>query len=303
MPDNVIETRDLTVNYGRHRGIRDVNLTVHEGEVFGFLGPNGAGKTTTQRVLLDVIRPTSGSASVFGLDSRGDGRTVRSRIGYLPGDLRLYDRMRARDFLTFMASLERRPVDRRYRDELCDRLDLDPTRRIAEYSRGNRQKVGIVTAFMSRPELVILDEPTSGLDPLVQQTVIELVREAKREGRTVFFSSHILQEVQVVCDRVGIIRDGALVKTESVDALTRRQFTRLRLTLRTPAPVDAFAGEHVDVLARDGSRVHLEVRGDLEQAIRTALEFGIEDLETEPVTLEEAFLAFYGRANGGANHG
>lgn len=302
MAANVIETHDLTVHYGQHRGIREVNLEVREGEVFGFLGPNGAGKTTTQRVLLDIIRPTSGSATVFGHDSNREGVKVRSRIGYLPGDLCLYRHMTGHAFLSFMASLEQRKVDPRYREHLCERIELDTSRRIREYSRGNRQKVGVVSAFMSRPDLVILDEPTTGLDPLVQRTVMEIVRETKADGRTVFFSSHILQEVQAVCDRVGIIRDGEIVTTEGVDELTGRQFTRLRLTLRSQPPSEAFAAEHVTELSRHGSTVVLEVRKEVETTIRTALEYGIEKIATQPVTLEEAFLAFYGRsAKGGPN--
>jgi ABC-2 type transport system ATP-binding protein len=302
MSGNVIETRDLTLYYGRHRGIRDVNLAVAEGEVFGFLGPNGAGKTTTQRVLLDVIRATGGTASVFGLDSRTDGPAIRSRIGYLPGDLALPAHMTGRSFLSLMSALESRPVDPTFRDELCERLELDPDRRIREYSRGNRQKVGVVAAFMSRPDLVILDEPTTGLDPLIQQRVMELVREVRSDGRTVFFSSHVLHEVQSVCDRVGIIREGELVKTERVEALTRRQFTRLRLTLRTPPAADAFVRTGATEVSRDRTTVLLEVHGDLDAVLRRALEYGIDDIATEPVTLEEVFLAFYGeRASAGAN--
>ncbi|MFW6288360.1 MAG: ABC transporter ATP-binding protein [Spirochaetota bacterium] len=310
MSGNVIETRGLTLYYGRHRGIQDVDLAVVEGEVFGFLGPNGAGKTTTQRVLLDVIRATSGTASIFGLDSRKDGPAIRSRIGYLPGDLALPGQMTGRRFLSLMSSLESRPVDAAFRDELCERLELDPDRKIREYSRGNRQKVGVVAAFMSRPDLVILDEPTTGLDPLIQQRVMELVREVRADGRTVFFSSHVLHEVQSVCDRVGIIREGALVKTETVEALTRRQFTRLRLTLRTPPAADAFARTGVTEVSRDGNTVLLEVRSELDAVLRRALEYGVDDVATEPVTLEEVFLAFYGersnaavsgRANGGTD--
>jgi ABC-2 type transport system ATP-binding protein len=300
MSGNVIETHDLTLYYGRHRGILNVDLSVAEGEVFGFLGPNGAGKTTTQRVLLDIIRATGGTASVFGLDSRKDGLAIRSRIGYLPGDLALPAQMTGRSFLSLMSSLESRPVDAAFRDELCERLELDPDRKIPEYSRGNRQKVGIVAAFMSRPDLVILDEPTTGLDPLIQQRVMELVREVRADGRTVFFSSHVLHEVQSVCDRVGIIRNGTLVRTESVEALTRRQFTRLRLTFRTPPPADAFVRTGVAEISRDRNTVLLEVHTDLEAVLRRALEYGIADIATEPVTLEEVFLAFYG-ARGNAD--
>ena len=302
MAEHAIETRDLTVYYGKHRGIKDVNLLVEKGEVFGFLGPNGAGKTTTQRVLLDVIRPTKGSASVFGLDCRSEGVEIRKRIGYLPGELSLYPNMTGRRFLSVLASLEKRKVEPSFRTELCERLDLDPSRKIKEYSRGNKQKIGVVAAFMSKPDLIVLDEPTTGLDPLIQQTVMELVREVKEDGRTVFLSSHILQEVQAVCDRVGIIREGVLVKTERVETLITQQFKRLRITFRSDPPADAFRMDGVTDESRDGRAVVLEVRDGLEEVMKRALSYGIEDLDTQPVTLEEVFLAFYGREHNGGNH-
>ena len=295
MVQKVIETEKLTVYYGKHRGIKDVDLAVEQGEVFGFLGPNGAGKTTTQRVLLDVIRPTRGRAAIFGLDCQQDGAQIRKRIGYLPGELSLFPHMRGRAFLDMMAGLYGFQVDSAYRRTLIERLALDPNRKIKEYSRGNKQKVGIVLAFMGRPDLLILDEPTSGLDPLVQQTVLELVREARDDGRTVFFSSHILSEVQAVCDRVGIIREGQLVTTERVETLVHQQFKRLHLTLReSPAP-GAFDLDGVAELGRDGQTVMLEIRQNLDKVLEAALPCGILDVETLPVTLEEIFLAYYGR--------
>lgn len=302
MSEPVIATEELTVTYGRHRGIVDVNLAVEEGEVFGFLGPNGSGKTTTQRVLLDILRPTRGRARIFGRDCQADGPALRRRVGYLPGELSLYPGMRARQFLDLLASLYGKEIDRHYRLELYERLDLDPSRRMKEYSAGNRQKVGIVAAFMGQPDLLVLDEPTTGLDPLVQQTVHELVKEAREAGRTVFFSSHILSEVQTVCDRVGIIRDGRLIKTERMETLMRQQFKRLRLTLREPLPADAFAIAGVRERGREGATVMLEVRQNLEQVMAVAVPFGIVDVETLPVTLEEIFLAYYGHERSGENH-
>jgi ABC-2 type transport system ATP-binding protein len=300
MPQHIIETHNLTVFYGRQRGIQDVNLAVEQGEVYGFLGPNGAGKPTTQRVLLDILRPTAGQATLFGLDCQTDGVAVRRRLGYLPGELSLYPNMKAADFLRLLASLRGQPVDRAYQRHLYDRLDFDPARRMKEYSRGNKQKIGIIAAFMARPDLLILDEPTTGLDPLVQQTVLELVREARADGRTVFFSSHILSEVQAVCDRVGIIRAGALIQTERVETLTRRQFKRLRLTLRQAPPAGAFGLDGVTETARDGPRVTLEIRHGLDRVLEAALAYGLDDVESVPVTLEEIFLAFYARQpNGG----
>lgn len=302
MTNPVVETHNLSVYYGRHRGIEDVNLSVEQGEVFGFLGPNGAGKTTTQRVLLDVIHPSGGQAMIFGRDCQKEGVDIRKRIGYLPGELSLYPNMKGMAFLDMLASLHEKALDPAYLRQLFERLDLDPSRRMKEYSRGNKQKIGIVAAFMNKPDLLILDEPTSGLDPLVQQTVMELVQEVKEDGRTVFFSSHILPEVQAVCDRVGIIREGHLVKTERIEALTTQSFKRLHLTLKTVPPVDAFALEGVTETGRYDQTIMLEVRDGLSKVIEIAMPFGIVDIDTPPVTLEEIFLAFYDRKPNGVNH-
>jgi ABC-2 type transport system ATP-binding protein len=299
MSDYVIETRGLSVFYGKHRGILNVDLKIDKGEVFGFLGPNGAGKTTTQRVLLDVIRPTEGQAFMFGKDCQKDGVAARDRVGYLPGELSLYENMKASQFFKMYFSLQKSNTDRNYWQTLADRLELDTNRRIRELSRGNRQKVGVVAAFMNKPELLILDEPTSGLDPLMQQTVMEIVQEANQHGSTVFFSSHILSEVHTVCDRVGIIREGQLVATERVEDMTRQQFKRLRIGFDQLPPEDAFAIEGVTELVRDDQAVELEIRENIGQVMKKAVSFGINDIETIPVTLEEIFLAYYGKENGG----
>lgn len=301
MSEKIIETQDLTVYYGKHRGILDVNLSVEKGEVFGFLGPNGAGKTTTQRVLLDVIRPTSGKATMFGLDCREQGVEARKRVGYLPGELALYSSMKASEFFEMYAYLRAGNGAEGYWRELADRLNLDTTRKIREFSRGNKQKVGIVAAFMSKPDLLVLDEPTSGLDPLVQQTVLEMVRESKKDGRTVFFSSHILPEVQAVCDRVGIIRDGQLVETRRVDELFAQRLKRLSLTFPELPPAGAFQIEGVKELSRSEQGVMLEIGENLAQVLAAAAQHGVTDLETHSVSLEEIFLAYYGKDNGGRN--
>jgi len=298
MTNHVIETQNLTVYYGKHRGIENVNLTVEKGEVFGFLGPNGAGKTTTQRALMDIIHPSSGRAMILGKDCQTQGVEIRKQVSYLPGELALYPNMKAVNFLDMLASLQDKALDNGYRKELYERLDFDPSRKMKEYSRGNKQKIGIIAAFMNKPELLILDEPSSGLDPLIQQTVMELVREVKNDGRTVFFSSHILPEVQEVCDRVGIIRDGQLVQTSTVDSLTVQSFKRVHLTFRDTVPMDAFAMDGVTESGRDGQTIMLEVRKNLAQLMEIAAPFGIEDIDTPHVTLEEIFLSFYGRSNG-----
>jgi ABC-2 type transport system ATP-binding protein len=299
MAENVIETRDLSVYYGKHRGIVGVNLTVEKGEVFGFLGPNGAGKTTTQRVLLDVIRPTAGQASIFGLDCQQDGVAQRERIGYLPGELALYANMKASHYFQMIEYLRFKNGKAGYWREVAERLDLDTTRKIREFSRGNKQKVGVVAAFMSQPELLILDEPTGGLDPLVQQTVLEMVRETKRDGRTVFFSSHILSEVQAVCDRVGIIREGKLVAVQRVEEMVTQRMNRIRLIFADMPPEGAFDLEGVHELDRSETSILLEVTENLPQVLTAAGQYNVLDIETQNVSLEEVFLAYYGKGSGG----
>lgn len=296
----VIEIRELTVFYGTQRGVENVNLSVHPGEVFGFLGPNGAGKTTTLRVLLDVIRPNRGSASLFGLDCQNQGAEARRRVGYLPGDLSFPNELRGRDYLSQIEALRRQSVDSDYRRQLCARLDLDISRRIREYSRGNKQKLGLVAAFMHKPDLLILDEPTAGLDPLVQQTVLQIVREARAERRTVFFSSHILPEVQAVCDRVGIIRQGEVVRVERVDALIGRRFRRLKLQLATVPPSELFEQEGVRLLNQRQSTFTVEISQLMDVFLSSLAPFGILDIESEHLSLEEVFLSYYG--NSGDSH-
>ena len=300
MSDYVIQRHKLTLYYGIHRGVQDVDLQVQAGEVFGFLEPNGAGKTTTIRALLDIIRPTSGTAHIFGMDCQREGVAIRRRVGYLPGELSLPPNMRGQQYLDMVRSLRGTQVDRQYEWALCQRLNLDASRRIREYSRGNKQKLGLVAAFMSQPDLLILDEPTSGLDPLVQQTVMELVRETRSAGRTVFFCSHVLPEVQAVADRVGIIRAGRLAAVERVDTLTTQQFRRVTFRFAGNPPAAAFAFEGVRETARSDHDVTLEVAQNMPAVMQAAATYGILDVETHPVTLEEVFLAYYGaNGNGG----
>lgn len=299
MGENVIETQDLTVYYGRYRGIVDVNLTVEKGEVYGFLGPNGAGKTTTQRVLLDVFPPTQGRASIFGMDCQEHGVEMRKRIGYLPGELALYTNMKASQFFKMYEYLRGENGSKDYWRELAERLDLDTTRKISQFSRGNKQKVGVVAAFMSRAELLILDEPTGGLDPLMQRIVLDLVREAKGEGRTVFFSSHILSEVQAVCDRVGIIREGKLVASQRVEDMFAQRMNRITMIFDGLPPVGTFDFAGVTELERSKQSVMLEVRENLPQVLSAAAQYKVMDIETHNISLEEIFLAYYGREDGG----
>ena len=290
----VIETERLTKSYGPHRGIIELDLEVGHGEVFGFLGPNGAGKTTTMRILLDLIRPTSGRASVFGIDTTVDPVAIHRRVGYLPGEFDLYDRLTGAETIAYFANL-RGGVDRAYVDGLINRLDLDTTRRYREYSKGNKQKVGLVVALQHQPDLLILDEPTSGLDPLIQQTFFELVRESKAAGRTIFLSSHIIDEVDRTCDRVAIIREGRLVQVDTIEAIRHLAFHHVELTFREPVPAETFmdlAG--VQDAQADGDVVRMRVNGRIGAVIAVAAAHGLVDVVSREPNLEDVFLAQYG---------
>jgi ABC-2 type transport system ATP-binding protein len=292
---SVVVTELLTKWYGRSRGIVDVSFTVEPGEVFGFLGPNGAGKTTTLRTLLDFIRPTSGSASIFGLDANREAPAIHARIGFVPGDVALYGKMTGRELFTYLGHL-RDGVDPAAADAIAERLDLDPTIRIDRLSHGNRQKVALVQAFMHRPELLMLDEPTQGLDPLVQQTFFELVDEVRDEGRTVLLSSHVLPEVERTCDRVGIIREGRIVEVASVHELTARAVRTIEVRVVGDPPLDALRSvEGVRELTLDGDVIRCRVVGDLDPFVKALARTHVIDLVSEKPSLEEIFLAFYGR--------
>ena len=290
----IIETEQLTKSYGPHRGLIEVDLAVEQGEVFGFLGPNGAGKTTTIRLLLDLLRPTRGRARLFGLDATRDAVAIHRRVGYLPGEFTLYDRLTGGQTLEYFANLHG-GVDRAYQRSLIERLDLDPSRRFREYSKGNKQKVGLVAALQHRPELLVLDEPTAGLDPLVQQTFFEIVREAVAEERTVFLSSHILSEAEKTCDRVAIIREGRLVKVDRVDALRDLAVHQVELRFTGPVPTEEFeriVGVTNVVVVDHVLRMH--VNGPIAPVVKAAARFELADFVSREPSLEETFLAEYG---------
>jgi ABC-2 type transport system ATP-binding protein len=262
--------------------------------VFGFLGPNGAGKTTTIRLLLDLIRPSSGSVRVFGLDPRREGVAVRRRVGYLPGDLRLYERLTARELLTYFARL-RGLSGLGDAEAVAERLELELDHPIQGLSKGNRQKVGLVQALMHRPDLVVLDEPTAGLDPLVQQTFYELVAEARAGGRTVFLSSHVLPEIQHVADRVALIREGSLVLVDSVEALRARGQVHVEATFAAPPEADAFARiPGVRELGRNGSAVHFGLEGEIDPLVKALARYHVVALESREADLEDVFLSLFG---------
>lgn len=289
----VIKLNKLTKFYGPQKGVLDLDLEVMPGGVFGYLGPNGAGKTTTIRLLLDLIRPTSGSASVLGLDAQRDSLKIRRRIGYLPADPALYDNLTGKQFLLHIASLKG-GVNWPKIKRLADRLECDLSRNIRTLSHGNRQKVAVIRAFMHEPELLILDEPTSGLDPLMQQEFESMVNEVKADGRTVFLSSHILKEVEDLCDRVAIIRDGSLVAVEDVPTMKARSIRKLELRFAAPVSQSAFQGvEGVRNVVVNGAVLRCDVVGSLDQFIKTAAQYEVADITVHEPSLEEIFLAFY----------
>jgi ABC-2 type transport system ATP-binding protein len=289
----VIETDELTKSYGPARGIENVSLEVEAGEVFGFLGPNGAGKTTTIRTLLDLLHPTSGSARILGLDSRRDSLAIRARVGNLPGDFDYDHRLRGREIVEFFAAL--RGIDGRGRaDELAERFKADLDRPLGELSRGNRQKIGLIQAAFHDPELLLLDEPTSGLDPLMQEEFLSFVAEERDRGRTVFLSSHELDEVERACDRVAIIRAGRLVAVERVEDMTARAYRHVAIEFAGPVDPDEFRRiPGVSALEAHDSRITFRAEGDLDEVVKAAARHTVRDIELGHPSLEEVFLTYY----------
>ena len=293
--ETVLEIRNLTKAYGPVQALRGVDLDVRRGEIFGFLGPNGAGKTTTIRCLLDLIRPDGGRAIVLGIDPQVNTVAVQARTGYLPGELHLNDNLSAEEQIRFFNDMRGGRADWAFIRAMARRLELDLKRPIKNLSKGNKQKVGVVQALMHRPELLILDEPTSGLDPLMQQAVLSMVREARADGASVFFSSHVMSEVQAVADRVAMIREGKIVEVAEVQDLVHRNLRRVTVHLKTPAdvaPLVAIPG--VTLLSTvDGTRASLQVEGDMEPLVKALGSYRVSDLEIDHPSLEEVFFAYY----------
>jgi beta-exotoxin I transport system ATP-binding protein len=290
---SAVETFGLTKRYGGLTAVSDLNLRIEPGQVFGFLGPNGAGKSTTIRVLMALQRPTKGRASVLGLDAHADAVAVHRRIGYLPGDLELFPRLNGRQHISWFAR-SRGLGDCSVAEHLVDRFHVVADRPVRELSKGNRQKIGLVLAFMHRPELLVLDEPTSGLDPLMQREFENLLRETAAEGRTVFLSSHELDEVQRSAHRIGIIKEGRLVAEDTVEGLRRTAPRKVEIRFRRPvdqAELNSLRG--VTVTAADGSRMTLDVVGEIGPVLRVIASHDPVDLTSRPADLDELFLGFY----------
>jgi ABC-2 type transport system ATP-binding protein len=293
-----IQLENLTKHYGNIVGIQNLSLEVAEGEVFGLLGPNGAGKTTTIRLILDFIRPTSGSVSVFGLSPRSDGIAIRRRVGYLPGDFITYNNLTGAAVTEYFTKLRGQNPSKL--EMLCERFDLDPTRKIAELSKGNKQKIGLVQAFMNDPDLLILDEPTSGLDPLLQHEFQEMLREEKAQGKTVFLSSHVMSEVEATCDRVCIIREGELVTLDTVSHLTELSLWTVKIVFAEAVGENVFHGlEGVSVTSSADRTFTLSVGGDgsMDAVIKTASQYRVVSFESEHASLEDTFLQYYSKDN------
>ena len=285
-----IETKKLTKYYGKARGIVDVDLAVEEGEIFGFIGPNGAGKSTTIRTLLGLIKKSGGFATIFGMDCEKDKVKILSEVGYLPGEVFYYDNMRAIDLLRYSASFYKKDCNQRIA-ELADALSLDLNKKIEDMSLGNKKKVGIVQGLLHAPRLIILDEPTSGLDPLMQRTFFDLIQRENARGATVLFSSHILGEVQRICDRVAIIKEGRIVDLQSIDSLRKNAYKKVSFTMEQPVPGFSLAG--AAQIAQDGSTTSFLYSGEINALIQALSSLPLTNADITEPELEEIFLHYY----------
>ncbi len=289
--DTVIETKNLTKFYGKNRGIKDVNITVRKGDVFGFLGPNGAGKSTTIRTLLDFIRPSSGSATILGMDCQKDSLAIRRRTGYVPGDANLYGHMTGWKYLEYIGGIRGR-YDAASAKKYAERFEIKLDRRMREYSSGMRQKVVLIQALMNDPDLVIMDEPTKGLDPLVQQIFTDVVREEAANGKTIFMSSHVLSEVEKVCNRVAIIKEGEIVAEEDIESLKRKAGKVVEVKFRGAKP-DAFTISGIGNVAQLNGYYRMTAAGDIRNILRDLAAYDVEDVNIHSMTLDDIFMQYY----------
>ncbi|WP_423407875.1 ABC transporter ATP-binding protein [Heyndrickxia sp. MSNUG] len=289
---NVIEIKNLTKMYGKARGIEDVSFNVEEGEIFGFIGPNGAGKSTTIRTLLSLIYPTSGSATIFGKDIITAAPEIKKEIGYLPSEVFYYDNMKVLDLLKYSASFYKKDCTNRIK-ELAEIMELDLTKKIDDLSLGNKKKVGIVQGLLHEPKLIILDEPTSGLDPLMQQKFFELLEKENKKGATILFSSHILSEVQRLCDRVAIIKDGRIVTVEKISTLKENTYKKFKVETSLHMGKEHFKVEGVNQLEQDGNTISFLFSGNINSIMKKVAVIEIENLWVEEPDLEEIFMHYY----------
>ena len=287
----VIETKNLTKYYGKALGIKDVNLQVEEGEIFGFIGPNGAGKSTTIRLLLSLIYPTSGEAKLFGKDAIEFGPEVRKDIGYLPSEIFYYDKMKVIDLLTYSASFYGKDCTKRIK-ELSDIMELDLNRRIEDLSYGNKKKVGIVQGLLHEPKLIILDEPTGGLDPLMQQRFFNIIRDENKKGATIFFSSHILGEVQELCNRVAIIRNGSIIEVQDIKTLRENNYKKIAI-FGDNLNKEVFDLKGVTKLVKNEDEIKFFYKGDINEITKAISSIKVRDINIEEPTLEEVFMHYY----------
>lgn len=289
---NIIETDNLTKYYGKTIGIKDVSLSVNEGEILGFIGPNGAGKSTTIRCLLSLIYPSSGSATIFGKDVIQYGPEIKRDIGYLPSEVFYYDNMRVKDLLEYSASFYKKDCSKRI-NEISGLLKLDLTKKIDDLSYGNKKKVGIVQGLLHDPKLILLDEPTGGLDPLMQKNFFGLLKEEKLAGKTIFFSSHILGEVQKICDRVAIIKEGELINIESMESLIQNNYKRIQLVTREKIGSEFFKFPGISDLVVEGNHVSFLYKGDVNTIARKVALVDLVDYMVGEPDLEEIFMHYY----------
>ncbi len=288
---NVIEIKNLTKYYGKARGIKDINLQVKEGEIFGFIGPNGAGKSTTIRTILSLIFPTSGSASIFGKDAIKYGPEIRKNVGYLPSEVFYYDKMKVKNLLKYTAGFYEKDCTKRM-NELAEIMELDMERKIEDLSYGNKKKVGIVQGLLHEPKLIILDEPTSGLDPLMQQKFFDIIKEENKKGATVFFSSHILSEVQELCDRVAIIKDGSIVKIEDIKTLSKNNYKKISIKGNN-FNREIFKIDNVDEYQEFDDGIKFFYKGNINSITKLIASEELEDVIIEEPSLEEIFMHYY----------
>lgn len=288
----IIEIKNLSKFYGKQKGIENISFSVLEGEVFGFIGPNGAGKSTTIRTLLALFAPTGGSATIFGKDCIKYAAQIAMDIGYLPSEVAYYENMKVKELLLYTAALYKKDCSDKI-NSLCERLSLDQSRKIADLSLGNKKKVGIVCTLLHSPKLIILDEPTAGLDPLIKETFFEILQEENKRGATIFFSSHILSEIQRFCTRVAILKDGNLISVGEIKELRENGYKKVSVTAKLAIPQDYFKLEQVAQLVQNGPHANFLYRGDVEQLFQKIAALGVSDAFVEEPSLEEIFLHYY----------